>query len=205
MGCNVSVLDGGIGGRSSKSGSINKKCSEAVRHSIVDKNDKFDPRLPLTVRQKFNIMKSWKGIARNISDTGILMFLRLFETNEEVRSMFTKLVHGGKYDIVQLRESKELENHVKQVMYTLDEAISTLGDVDNVVKLLHAVGSSHRRLKSRGFNPSIFWKIEEPFLMAVKDTLGDRYTANMEHIYQKTIKFILETLVEGFSLESNLS
>lgn len=71
--------------------------------------------------------------------------------------MFTKLVHGGKYDFSQLRESKDLENHVKQVMYTLDEAISSLEDVDFVVKLLHAVGNSHRRLESRGFNPAIFW------------------------------------------------
>lgn len=39
-------------------------------------NVKFDRRLPLTVRQKFNIMKSWKGIARNIEEAGILMFLR---------------------------------------------------------------------------------------------------------------------------------
>lgn len=71
--------------------------------------------------------------------------------------MFEKLVHGGKYDIVQLRENKELENHVKQVMYTLDEAISSLEDVDGVVRLLHAVGSSHKRLKSKGFNPQVFW------------------------------------------------
>jgi hypothetical protein len=45
---------------------------------------------------------------------------------------------------------------------------------------------------------TIFQKIEEPFLVAVKETLGDRYTANMEHIYTKIIKFILETLIEGF-------
>lgn len=82
---------------------------------------------------------------------------RLFETNEEVRSMFTKLVHGGKYDFAQLRESKELENHVKQVMYTLDEAISSLDDADATISLLLTVGKSHRRLKSQGFNPNIFW------------------------------------------------
>ena len=46
-----------------------------------------------------------------------------------------------------------------------------------------------------------FQKIEEPFLMAVKETLGDRYSANMEHIYRKTIKFILETLMEGFNMD----
>lgn len=71
--------------------------------------------------------------------------------------MFTKLVKGGEYDIAQLRESKELENHVRQVMYTLDEAISTMDDVDGVIQLLHSVGKSHLRLSYKGFNPNIFW------------------------------------------------
>ena len=40
--------------------------------------------------------------------------------------------------------------------------------------------------------------IREPFLLAVSDTLGDRYSAHMENIYQKTIDFILDTLKCGF-------
>lgn len=34
--------------------------------------------------------------------------------------------------------------------------------------------------------------------MAVKETLEDRYTENMENIYKITIKFILEKIVEGY-------
>lgn len=41
-------------------------------------------------------------------------------------------------------------------------------------------------------------KIEQPFLAAVSQTLGDRYTDNVEGIYKITIKFIIETLVEGY-------
>lgn len=41
-------------------------------------------------------------------------------------------------------------------------------------------------------------KIEKPFLAAVQSTLGDRYTDNVEGIYKITIKFIIETLIEGF-------
>lgn len=41
-------------------------------------------------------------------------------------------------------------------------------------------------------------KIEKPFLAAVSSTLGDRYTDNVEGIYKITIKFIIETLIEGF-------
>ena len=35
-----------------------------------------DPRLPLTVRQRFSIVKSWKGISRAMESTGIYMFVK---------------------------------------------------------------------------------------------------------------------------------
>lgn len=35
-----------------------------------------DPRLPLNVRQKFSITKSWKGIARAMEPTGVNMFVK---------------------------------------------------------------------------------------------------------------------------------
>jgi len=35
-----------------------------------------DPRLPLNARQVFKIKKSWKGIKRNLSATGLEMFVR---------------------------------------------------------------------------------------------------------------------------------
>lgn len=40
--------------------------------------------------------------------------------------------------------------------------------------------------------------MEAPFLAAVKETLEDRYTENMESIYKITIHFILQTVIEGF-------
>lgn len=44
-------------------------------------------------------------------------------------------------------------------------------------------------------------KIEKPFLSAVASTLGDRYTDNVENIYKISIKFIIETVVDGFNRE----
>ena len=35
-----------------------------------------DPRIPLNVRQVFKLKQSWKGIKRNISETGVEMFIR---------------------------------------------------------------------------------------------------------------------------------
>lgn len=46
-------------------------------------------------------------------------------------------------------------------------------------------------------NYLLFQKIREPFLEAVKITLGDRYTENMESIYKIAITFILQTMADG--------
>lgn len=35
-----------------------------------------DPRIPLTARQKFQISKSWKAIARAMEQTGVSMFIK---------------------------------------------------------------------------------------------------------------------------------
>ena len=40
--------------------------------------------------------------------------------------------------------------------------------------------------------------MEKPFLTAVKEVLQDRYTENMENIYNIIIKLILKTLVDGY-------
>lgn len=35
-----------------------------------------DPRLPLTARQKFTIIASWKAVARAMEPTGVFMFVK---------------------------------------------------------------------------------------------------------------------------------
>lgn len=45
--------------------------------------------------------------------------------------------------------------------------------------------------------------MENPFLEAVKEVLQDRYTENMENIYNIIIKLILNTLKEGFEKDFN--
>ena len=78
MGCSASSIDEpSFAHRKNKvgTGSVKMTNLSTAKSSEENGNAKFDPRLPLTVRQRFNIMKSWKGIARNIQETGVLMFL----------------------------------------------------------------------------------------------------------------------------------
>lgn len=153
-----------------------------------------DPRLPLTAKQKYTMVASWKGINREMEATGVNMFIKLFEEHKELLSLFEKFIS------LQTREqqasSEELQEHATKVMSTLDEGIRGLDDMDSFFSYLGQVGASHRRIN--GFQSQYFWKIEGPFLKAVEQTLGDRYTANVENIYKVTIKLIIQTLVDGY-------
>lgn len=153
-----------------------------------------DNRIPLTVRQKFSISKSWKAIARAMEQTGVSMFVRLFQENEELLNLFVKFRHLKTRE--SQSESKELAEHANTVMSTIDESIMSLENPDYCIDFLHNVGKMHRKVD--GFKGEYFWKLEEPFLAAVQETLGDRYTENMETIYKITIHFILETVISGY-------
>lgn len=39
-------------------------------------NHQTDPRLPLTAKQKYGMIASWKGIARAMGPTGVYMFIK---------------------------------------------------------------------------------------------------------------------------------
>jgi len=41
-------------------------------------------------------------------------------------------------------------------------------------------------------------RVEEPFILAVKEELGDRFTISVETIYRTTIRYILSTLATEF-------
>ncbi|XP_045103583.1 neuroglobin-like isoform X2 [Portunus trituberculatus] len=155
-----------------------------------------DPRLPLTARQRFNIIKSWKGISRAIEPTGVNMFVKLFENHSELITLFTKFRQLRTRD--EQAESLELAEHATMVMNSIDEGIKAMDNVDFFFGLLHQIGASHRKIP--GFKKEYFWKIEHPFLEAVRLTLGDRYTDNMDNIYRITIKFLIETVVRGYEL-----
>lgn len=90
----------------------------------------------------------------------------------------------------------ELREHAATVMSTLDQSINSLSDYDNFVSYLHSIGRLHRKVPD--FKREYFWKIEQPFLKAVKQTLDERCNETIEQIYMIAIKLIIETIADGY-------
>ncbi|XP_076464512.1 neuroglobin-like isoform X2 [Babylonia areolata] len=203
---------GGGGGRnSSNNGGVEKGMVAEVAEVVEGRNGqrmmiprcslttepehllKLDPRSPLETRQIYKLKQSWKGIRRHMDDTGIEMFVRLFKSNGDLKNMFHAFKDLSSDD--DMRSNESLENHATLVMTTLDDAITHIDNFDYVSEVLRKTGASHVRFE--GFTSDNFWNIREPFLEAVKITLGDRYTDNMEGIYKVAISFILQTMSDG--------
>lgn len=129
------------------------------------------------------------------------MFIRMFRTTTDTKAIFKKFRDLKNDD--ELRVSEQLEQHATRVMNVIDETIMNIENVDYILELLNSTGRKHSTYE--GFTAPFFWHIEKPFLDAVKITLSDRYTDNMDSIYKITIKFILEKLVKGAESANGVS
>ncbi|XP_048483331.1 neuroglobin-1 [Plutella xylostella] len=153
------------------------------------------PGVPLTPRQVYLMLASWKGIARAMEPTGVHLFIKLFEENEELIGLFERFETLKTHELRQ--HSAELAEHATKVMHTLDAGLRSLGDAEVFDASVRAVGASHTRIP--GFKAHYFWRVEAPFLAAARATLGDRYSDNVRDIYTAAIRHVVATLVRGFT------
>jgi len=67
-------------------------------------------------------------------------------------------------------------------------------DVVGVVVVILIAGD---RVKETGYH-LFMQRVEEPFILAVKEELGDRFTISVDTIYRTTIRYIVSTLSTEF-------
>ncbi|XP_070181499.1 neuroglobin-like isoform X1 [Littorina saxatilis] len=167
--------------------------SETITCTVESQCSKTCKYVGIEMREIFLLKQSWEYNEIHMVETGVEMFIRLFKSNSELKNMFHEFKDLTSED--DLRANEALENHATLVMTTLDDAITHIDNYDYVSEVLRKTGASHVRFE--GFKSDNFLNIRDPFLEAVKITLGDRYTDNMESIYKVAITFILQTMVEG--------
>lgn len=83
---------------------------------------------------------------------------RLFETNSDIKTMFTKLKDFE--TVAELRSSKILEDHAMKVICTVDDAIVNMDDMEYVSRMLQTVAQSHST-RFPNFDPDFFTVISE--------------------------------------------
>jgi hemoglobin-like flavoprotein len=118
---------------------------------------------------------------------------RMFESNEELKKYFEKLKDK---DNATLLKSQILLDHATVVMEAIDTTVTELDDAEKTHNNLKKMGVEH---KARGIAESHLSEIRTPFLKAIEETLGDRYSDRMRNIYEIFIDYVIKTMKEGYN------
>nr|5ZIQ_A Chain A, Globin protein [Ramazzottius varieornatus]5ZIQ_B Chain B, Globin protein [Ramazzottius varieornatus]5ZIQ_C Chain C, Globin protein [Ramazzottius varieornatus]5ZIQ_D Chain D, Globin protein [Ramazzottius varieornatus]5ZM9_D Chain D, Globin Protein [Ramazzottius varieornatus] len=152
-----------------------------------------DPRFPLTARDKFSLVKSWKTFSRNLESAGKEMLLKLFIEHPDMKDLFPKF-KAKTPD--QLRNDESFEEAALAHITPYDQAVQDSDNVDILLTNLKRVGRQHKTVP--GFQESYFERMEKCLVFALQTTLADAYTENMERIYKIWISWTTEKIREGF-------
>lgn len=153
-----------------------------------------DSRLPLTAREKFSLQKNWKSVSRNLQNCGVEMMVHFLNCDEEVRQAFPKF---RQLDKDQMRANEDFQTFSENVMQEWNNFMESLDDVDGLLRLIASNAKRHKKYNS-GIQPQHFELMRRSLLVALRYTLGDAYTDNMERIYDKWTSFITTTSVKEF-------
>ncbi|KAI3380678.1 hypothetical protein SNEBB_004451 [Seison nebaliae] len=150
----------------------------------------------LTFKQRYQLRASWKGIRRDFDSTASTMFGSLFENNEDIREKFQKF---GNYNQSNIYSSESFKEHALIITAAIDKVVTILHHQSSY-EYLFRLGQFHI---SKNLDPEVFQLLKKPFLHAVKNSLDERYTLNMQNIYSHLIDYIINTMIEGLQFSLN--
>ncbi len=114
----------------------------------------------------------------------------MFEANSDMKNYFEKFKDK---ENVALMKSQILIDHATNVMEQIDTTVTELDDAEKTHTRLKRIGGEH---KARGINESHLNEIRDPFLKAVEETLGDRYSDRIRTIYEVFIDYVIKAMRE---------
>lgn len=183
MGCASSAQEDkpNANGKSGKTGDLSEPTAP-----------KQNPYMALTHKEIFQLKMSWKGVRRTLEDTGVAMFIYMFEACPPTKNYFEKFKSMSNEV---LAKNEPFTIFAANVMEAFDTAITELDDPEKTHQKLKKIGAKH---KTYGVPDTVLKEMRNPFLRAVEQTLGDRYSDRMRTIYETLIDYLIKALAEGY-------
>lgn len=153
---------------------------------------KQNPYMALTHKEIFQLKMSWKGIRRSLEETGVNMFIFMFEASPDTKNYFEKFKHLSNE---QLAKHEPFIDYATNLMESYDTAITDLDDADKTHQKLKKIGTEN---KKNEIPVTMLKEMRTPFLRAVEQTLGDRYSDRMRTIYEVLIDYFIKAMTEGY-------
>ncbi|XP_071079485.1 neuroglobin-like [Haliotis cracherodii] len=139
------------------------------------------------------VRKSWKAIENDLDETGMIMFKRFFEQQQEMKKLFKRLLSNSESGNF-IFDDDRLRGHARIVMNSLGAAVDSLDDSSSLSGMLVALGEKHAAYNVKGEMISFLWPaIRDAF----KVKLGDQFTQETELAWRHVFEYIKSNLSEG--------
>ena len=160
--------------------------------------DRFrEPDIVISEKQKIIIRRTWKVLSADMKDTGIAVFLRIFNDNPEIKQLFP---YRDK-EIHQLLHTSEFKRHASRFMHAVGMGVANLDELEKSMSpTLLTLGKQHYTCV--GFRPIYFEIFYRAIVKVFREKLGLCYTAECEEAWCLVLVFMMEKLKKGYHLAS---
>lgn len=140
---------------------------------------------------------SWKAVARALDATAKGTFVSFFKDHPEYQALHKNIAHLESEE--KMLSSTTFETFVDEYFNVLDEAMECIEKdmVDAAIANIKRQGQGHGKIS--GFTESYYKDMEQYFMKAVAEAMGDRFTEPTEQNFRRLYEFWTSNMIEGLT------
>lgn len=147
----------------------------------------------LSVAERSLVLSQWDQIAERLTETGIQVYLLIFQLAPDVKDTFVYRNLDGE----ELVQNTLFRCHARRFMRSVAMTIANLDDLDVIVSPnLIELGRKHRKVK--GFRTEHLEAFEKAMIEVWSRQLVDGFTETSAGAWQKLFRMITERVREGY-------
>ncbi|WAR19739.1 NGB-like protein [Mya arenaria] len=162
----------------------NKMPNCAIPYSSRDKH----LHMVLSTEQVKLVQGSWELLKDDLGRLGLIVFLRLFEMEPQMKTVFPKIVqmnHDNKLETNIVKDM--LQRHAVTVMEGLGAAVESLDDSRILNSVLISIGQTHVQ---RQVKPQMVKKLWPSLNYGLQEVLEENYTKNVAEAWKTVYDYI---------------
>lgn len=132
----------------------------------------------MTPEHKIIVKETWASVIPIQETAAELFYGRLFEQHPEVKPLF----------------KNDMQEQGEKLMKMIDQAVSSLDDLDSLVEPLKAAGKAH---KGYGVNDEDYAKVGSCLLWTLEKGLGDAYNPSVEEAWGAAYHTLSTVMIDG--------
>ncbi|XP_045172408.2 neuroglobin-1-like isoform X3 [Mercenaria mercenaria] len=142
----------------------------------------------LTPEQIKLVQSSWKLISSDLPRLGLIIFIRFFETEPSMKSLFPKIVQMNQDNKLECNIDRDmLQKHAVTVLEGLGAAVESLDDSHFLNGVLIAIGQTHVQ---REVKPHMLKKLWPSLHYGLQQVLKEHYTKQVSEAWKKVFDYI---------------